>query len=209
MAMIPMLAKAFKDGGMGIDSLASAGKQGVETIGTAQQMPPPQMPPVRTRWSEPAIPPSAGPPLAPPPGQGPPGGARRHQHSGPDRLAGRRCRQDGAGGGRSARRGADGPSRQSMAEKKQPYDDRDRLADYRAVFGSAEGKRVLHDLIARHYVLGSTFSSEATIMAHAEGQRDGCPANPALHADAARRHPEGARTTVLQQFELEPLDDRP
>jgi len=43
--------------------------------------------------------------------------------------------------------------------------------DYREVFGHGAGQRVLYDLIARHFVLGSTFSPEPTIMAHQEGQR--------------------------------------
>jgi hypothetical protein len=73
MAMVPMLAKAFKDGGMGMDSIASAGKQSVETIGNAQQMPTPQMP-TPAPGSPAAGPPSAQPPLAPAPGQGAPGG---------------------------------------------------------------------------------------------------------------------------------------
>ena len=57
MQMLPALAKAMKDGSMGVDSLASAGKQGVETAGMAQGMPPPQLPA-----------PAGG--AQPPPGQG-------------------------------------------------------------------------------------------------------------------------------------------
>jgi hypothetical protein len=69
MAMIPMLAKAFKDAGGGTDSLASAGKQAVETVGQAQQTPPPSV------GQGPPPAPSATPPLVPPPrGQGAPGG---------------------------------------------------------------------------------------------------------------------------------------
>jgi hypothetical protein len=45
MQMIPMLAKAFQQGAGGVDSIASAGKQGVEATGMAQQMPVPQLPP--------------------------------------------------------------------------------------------------------------------------------------------------------------------
>jgi hypothetical protein len=94
-----------------------------------------------------------------------------------------------------------------MVEKKtQRYDDRMRLQDYRIVFGSPEGKRVLHDLIARHYVLGSTFSSEATIMAHAEGQRDVVLQVLRFMQMRPADIPE-ARTTMLQQFELEPTDE--
>lgn len=69
MAMVPMLAKAFKDGGMGVDSLASAGKQSVDAVGSAQQMPTPQMP--TPAPGSPAAPsPAAAPPFAPPPAQG-------------------------------------------------------------------------------------------------------------------------------------------
>jgi hypothetical protein len=57
---IPMLAKAFQQGGAGVDSLASAGKQGVETIGMSQQMPVPQLP----------GPAQGVQPAGPPPGQG-------------------------------------------------------------------------------------------------------------------------------------------
>jgi hypothetical protein len=54
--MVPMLAKAFKEGGQGMDAVASAGKQAVETTGMAQQMPMPGPP--------------GGAPAGPPPGQG-------------------------------------------------------------------------------------------------------------------------------------------
>ena len=76
------------------------------------------------------------------------------------------------------------------------------------VFGSAEGKRVLHDLIARHYVLGSTFQRRANYNgAINEGQRE-----VVLHIlrymqmkpnDIPRR-----AKRMLQQFELElPSED--
>jgi hypothetical protein len=86
------------------------------------------------------------------------------------------------------------------------YDDRMRLADYRMVFGSAEGKRVIHDLIARHYVLGSTFAGDPITMAHNEGQRE-----VVLHIlRYMQMKPSDipqARETMLQQFELELPED--
>ena len=89
--------------------------------------------------------------------------------------------------------------------KEPKYNDRHRLADYRAAFGSGEGQRVLHDLIARHFVLGPTFAADGITMAYREGQRD-----VVLHilrymqmtpADIPQ-----ARQTMLEQFELEGLD---
>jgi hypothetical protein len=62
MQMIPMLAKAFRDGGAGMDSVASAGQQTVNTVNTAQQMPMPQ-PPGQPQGGPPAQAP-------PPPAQG-------------------------------------------------------------------------------------------------------------------------------------------
>lgn len=86
------------------------------------------------------------------------------------------------------------------------YDDRMRLADYRIVFGSAEGKRVLNDLIARHYLLGSTFSSEATIMAHAEGQRV-VVLHILRYMQMTPKDLPATRLGMLAQFELEGNDD--
>jgi hypothetical protein len=86
------------------------------------------------------------------------------------------------------------------------YDDRMRLADYRIVFGSAEGKRVLYDLIARHYVLGTTFSGEQLTMAYCEGQRD-VVLHILRYMQMTPRDIPGVRTGMLQQFELEDLDD--
>ena len=89
-----------------------------------------------------------------------------------------------------------------MAEKKQRYDDRLRLQDYRAVFGSGEGKRVLHDLIARHYVLGSTLSADHISMAHAEGQRE-VVLQILRYMQMTPADIPPARISMLQQFELE------
>jgi hypothetical protein len=58
--LVPLLAKAFKDGAGGVDSVASAGKQGIEATAMAQQMPVPQLPP----------PSQGGPVPQPPPEQG-------------------------------------------------------------------------------------------------------------------------------------------
>ncbi len=86
------------------------------------------------------------------------------------------------------------------------YDDRMRLGDYRVVFGSAEGKRVLHDLIARHYVLGTTFHQEPTIVAFNEGQRD-VVLHILRYMQMTPKDIPGTRMGMLAQFELEGLDD--
>lgn len=86
------------------------------------------------------------------------------------------------------------------------YDDRMRLMDYRVVFGSAEGKRVLHDLIARHYVLGTTFHHEPTIVAFNEGQRD-VVLHIMRYMQMTPKDIPDARIGMLQQFELEGLDE--
>ncbi len=57
---VPMLAKAFKEGGQGVDAIASAGKQGVETAGMAQQMPVPMLPPPAQGGPAPAALPCQG-----------------------------------------------------------------------------------------------------------------------------------------------------
>ena len=49
-----------------------------------------------------------------------------------------------------------------------------KLQDYKRVFSSEQGKRVLSDLIASHYMMGSTFTRGAGSeqdMAFKEGQR--------------------------------------
>lgn len=95
---------------------------------------------------------------------------------------------------------------ETKAKQRVGYGDRDRLADYRIVFGSPEGKRVINDLIARHYVLGSTFSSEPIIMAHAEGQRGVVLQILRFMQMTPADIPE-QRLGMLQQFELEPVDE--
>ena len=52
------------------------------------------------------------------------------------------------------------------------YTDRNRIADYRAVFNSPEGKRVLADMCARYWVFGSILHTDAIVMAHREGERN-------------------------------------
>lgn len=86
------------------------------------------------------------------------------------------------------------------------YDDRMRLMDYRVVFGSEEGKRVLYDLIARHYVLGTTFSGEQLTMAYCEGQREVVLHILRYMQMTPKDIPE-VRTGMLAQFELESEDD--
>jgi len=86
------------------------------------------------------------------------------------------------------------------------YDDRMRLMDYRVVFGSEEGKRVLYDLIARHYVLGTTFSGEQLTMAHCEGQRE-VVLHILRYMQMTPKDIPGVRSGMLAQFELEGEDD--
>jgi hypothetical protein len=52
------------------------------------------------------------------------------------------------------------------------YGDRNRIQDYRAVFTSTEGKRVLADLAARHWMFGGTLHAEPSVMTHREGERN-------------------------------------
>jgi hypothetical protein len=89
-----------------------------------------------------------------------------------------------------------------MAEKKQRYDDRMRLQDYRAVFGSGEGRRVLNDLMARHYLLGSTLSADPISMAHAEGQRE-VVLHILRYMQMTPSDIPQARISMLEQFELD------
>ena len=91
-----------------------------------------------------------------------------------------------------------------MAEPK--YNDKNRLMDYRATFASPEGKRVLLDLIARHYLLGSTFDDNPAIMAHAEGQRE-VVLQIMRYTQMTPQDIPGLRTTMLQQFELEDVEE--
>lgn len=51
------------------------------------------------------------------------------------------------------------------------YTDRNRLSDYRAVFGSEEGKRVLADLCYANYVVRSTMDRDTNVMVFREGSR--------------------------------------
>jgi len=92
-----------------------------------------------------------------------------------------------------------------MPDKKQKYDDAVRLRDYREVFGGEAGKRVLTDLIARHYVLGSTFHHEPTIFAHNEGQRE-VVLQILRYLQMTPADIPKVRRGVLAQFELETED---
>ena len=47
-----------------------------------------------------------------------------------------------------------------------------RVRDYRIVFGSVEGQRVLNDLVARGWVLSGTLHENPQITAHREGERN-------------------------------------
>jgi hypothetical protein len=93
-----------------------------------------------------------------------------------------------------------------MAKRTIRYDDRMRLADYRIVFSTAEGRRVIHDLIARHFVLGSTFTGEPVTMAHNEGQRE-VVLQILRYMQMKPTDIPQARETMLQQFELEEAED--
>lgn len=55
---------------------------------------------------------------------------------------------------------------------KAKYTDRNRIMDYRTVFGTPEGKRVLADMCARYWMFGSTLHTDAIVMAHREGERN-------------------------------------
>ena len=87
-----------------------------------------------------------------------------------------------------------------MAKAK--YDDKMRLMDYRTVFGGEAGKRVLNDLIARHYVLGSTISGEPIIMAFNEGQRE-VVLHILRYMQMTPKDIPLQRLSMLEQFELE------
>jgi|TARA_R110000744_G_scaffold120327_2_gene224213 hypothetical protein len=49
----------------------------------------------------------------------------------------------------------------------------DRRDDYRIVFGTDEGKRVLNDIVAHSFVLGTTFENDPYASAFNEGIRNG------------------------------------
>lgn len=52
------------------------------------------------------------------------------------------------------------------------YDDEKRARDYRVVFGSPEGERVLADLIDMNGVLRPTFDPDPNVSAFNEGRRN-------------------------------------
>lgn len=57
-------------------------------------------------------------------------------------------------------------------EKKQATKRFNLFAAYKQIFGSPTGQKVLHDLMKTHYVMASTFTSEATHeTAFKEGER--------------------------------------
>lgn len=48
----------------------------------------------------------------------------------------------------------------------------DRVLDYKQVFGTEHGKRVLYDLVKTHNVLNSTFDKDPATFAFKEGERN-------------------------------------
>lgn len=48
----------------------------------------------------------------------------------------------------------------------------DQALDYQATFATAEGERVLYDLMKTHYVMGTTFTADQNVMALKEGERN-------------------------------------
>jgi hypothetical protein len=71
-----------------------------------------------------------------------------------------------------------------MVKKPMVHKTVQRLADYQKVFGTAEGKRVLNDLMDTHYFASSTF--------------DPCPYKTALR--------EGERNAIIRIFALLKID---
>ena len=47
-----------------------------------------------------------------------------------------------------------------------------KFSDYQEAFGTEPGKRVLHDMIKTHYVMGSTFDINPSEMCLREGERN-------------------------------------
>lgn len=48
----------------------------------------------------------------------------------------------------------------------------DRALSYQAIFSTADGQKVLWDLMSNHHVIGSTFSKDTHEMALKEGERN-------------------------------------
>ncbi len=59
-----------------------------------------------------------------------------------------------------------------MAKKKSPHAQVAKAIDYKVVFGSEEGKRVLHDILKSCGMLTSSFDESSVTMAYKEGQRN-------------------------------------
>jgi len=60
------------------------------------------------------------------------------------------------------------------AEERRAQKHKSMMVDYKRVFGTEQGQRVLNDLIASHYVMGSTYGrgeNAAMDLAFREGQR--------------------------------------
>lgn len=62
----------------------------------------------------------------------------------------------------------------NRATKTVKYTDRNRMQDYRTVFSTVEGKRVLNDLLMKHWLFGSTVTEDANpnVMLVREGERN-------------------------------------
>lgn len=60
----------------------------------------------------------------------------------------------------------------SAPKKSARYDDRQRITDYKALFNSGLGQRVLNDMLVRHWFFNSTLHTDPAIMAHREGERN-------------------------------------
>lgn len=48
----------------------------------------------------------------------------------------------------------------------------DKIASYRAVFNTEDGRKILFDLMRTHYLLSSSFNPDALEMARMEGERN-------------------------------------
>ena len=91
---------------------------------------------------------------------------------------------------------------------KKGYTNRHRITDYGATFSGDHGERVLNDLIFRHDILESAFSSDPLAMAYKEGQRDvvlGILQFMQMKPDEIPQR----RVSVLEQFALEDDDGIP
>tara|TARA_R110000823_G_scaffold303799_1_gene425266 strand:- start:971 stop:1216 length:246 start_codon:yes stop_codon:yes gene_type:complete len=73
-----------------------------------------------------------------------------------------------------------------------------RKEDYQIVFGTAEGKRVLNDIVAHSFVLDTTFVNDPYASAFNEGMRNG-----ALRIMSMLHYSPDAFLTLPQEIENE------